>query len=152
MNRRDRERALLEGIRERPIGTQAGLAAELRRRGVAVTQATVSRDIKRMGLVKVSDPSGGYRYAAPGEQGPPPATAERLRSVFRDSVTGLAIGEAVLLVQTQVGRANTVAVAMDQARIAGIAGTVAGDDTILVVVRRASERAKVLAKLRALLP
>ncbi len=140
MNKAARERAIRAIVSGQPVGTQAELARELRRRGAAVTQATVSRDVKRLGLVKVADPTGAYRYAIPN--GTPAATSsseENLRNAFREFVTALAAGEAFFLVQTLPGRANAVAIAIDEARRRELAGTIAGDDTILVMVRKARD-------------
>ncbi len=153
MTRQERERAILEIVRSRPVATQAELVAELRRRGLRVTQATVSRDLKRMGLVKVAGPDGTYHYAPPDalRTTPPPAAWENLRAAFRAFVTEVDQGEAIVLVKTLSGRADAVAIAIDEARIPEIAGTVAGDDTILVVVRRVKDRPRVVRALRELL-
>ncbi|MCS7173375.1 MAG: arginine repressor [Armatimonadetes bacterium] len=153
MTRHQREQAILEIVRSRPVTTQRELVRALRQRGLRVTQATVSRDIKRLGLVKVAGPGGTYHYAPPDvlHALPPPAAQENLRSAFRAFVTEVDQGDAIVLVKTLSGRANAVAIALDEARIPEISGTVAGDDTILVVVRRASDRPRVIQMLRDLL-
>jgi transcriptional regulator of arginine metabolism len=153
VNRPSRERAILEIVADRPVATQEDLARELARRGVEVTQATVSRDVKRLGLVKVADPSGGYRYAVGnGVGGGAHASGEEnLRSAFREFVTGVDGGEAFFLVKTLPGRANAVGVAIDEARRPVIAGTIAGDDTILVIVRKARDRDRARRELEELL-
>jgi len=153
VNRPSRERAILEIVAERPVGTQEELARELARRGVDVTQATVSRDVKRLGLVKVSDAGGAYRYAvANGVGGGAHASGEEnLRSAFREFVTGVDGGEAFFLVKTLPGRANAVGVAIDEARRPVIAGTIAGDDTILVIVRKTRDRNRARRELEELL-
>ncbi|MDR5709582.1 MAG: arginine repressor [Armatimonadota bacterium] len=153
MTRQQRERAILEIVRSRPVTTQGELVRALRQLGLRVTQATVSRDIKRLGLVKVAGPDGTYHYAPPDalRTTPPPAARENLRGAFRAFVTEVDQGDAIVLVKTLSGRANAVAIALDEARIPEISGTVAGDDTILVVVRRAADRPKMVQLLRALL-
>jgi transcriptional regulator of arginine metabolism len=152
VNRPARERAILEIIASHPVGTQDELARELARRGVAVTQATVSRDVKRLGLVKVARADGGYRYAVNGVTGGSHASAdEHLRSAFRDFVTGLDSGEAFFVVKTLPGRANAVGIAIDEARRPEVAGTIAGDDTILVLVRKLSDRERSRQKFEKLL-
>jgi transcriptional regulator of arginine metabolism len=153
VNRPSRERAILEIVAERPVATQEELARELARRGVEVTQATVSRDVKRLGLVKVSDAGGAYRYAVGnGVGGGAHASGEEnLRSAFREFVTGVDGGEAFFLVKTLPGRANAVGVAIDEARRPVIAGTIAGDDTILVIVRKARDRDHARRELELLL-
>ena len=153
MNRAARERTIREIVTARPIGTQDELARELARRGVPVTQATVSRDVKRLGLVKTSNAAGAYRYAvANGFPAANPSTEENLRNAFREFVTSLEKGEAFFLVKTLPGRANAVGIAIDEARRPELAGTIAGDDTILVLVRRARDRERARRSLAALLP
>lgn len=152
MSREQRARAILEIVAARPVRRQVDLVQALRRRGFDATQATVSRDIKHLGLVKIPDRDGQYRYAAPhAQRGPAPKTEEKLRDAFQEFVTGLDTGEAVLLVKTLSGRANAVAVAIDEAQLPRVAGTVAGDDTIIVVVRTTRDRGDVLKTLQSLL-
>ncbi|MER3456874.1 MAG: arginine repressor [candidate division GAL15 bacterium] len=153
MNRAQRERLILEIISAQAVQTQQELVHALRRRGLRVTQATVSRDVKRLGLVKVPDAQGRYRYAPPEglREVTAPAAQEKLASAFREFVTGVDWGEGLVLVKTLSGRANAVAAAIDEARMPEIAGTVAGDDTIVVVVRRAGDREVVVRALGRLL-
>lgn len=153
MNRVARERTIREIVAAHPIGTQEELARALARRGVAVTQATVSRDVKRLGLVKTSNAQGSYRYAvANGAPTSNPSTEENLRNAFREFVTALENGEAFFLVKTLPGRANAVGIAIDEARRPELAGTIAGDDTILVLVRRARDRERARRSFEKLLP
>lgn len=152
MNRAARERTIREIVAAHPIGTQEKLARALARRGVAVTQATVSRDVRRLGLVKTSNAQGAYRYTvANGAPAANPSTEENLRNAFREFVTALENGEAFFLVKTLPGRANAVGIAIDEARRPELAGTLAGDDTILVLVRRARDRERARRSLAALL-
>lgn len=152
MNRAARERTIREIVAGQPIGTQEDLARALARRGVRVTQATVSRDVKRLGLVKLADATGAYRYAvANGTAASNPSTEENLRNAFREFVTAIENGEAFFLVKTLPGRANAVGIAIDEARRPDLAGTIAGDDTILVLVRRARDRERARKALTALL-
>jgi transcriptional regulator of arginine metabolism len=152
MNRTARERAILEIVASHPGATQEVLVRELGRRGAPVTQATVSRDVKRLGLVKVADREGAYRYAVANGASPgSPSSAENLRNAFREFVTGVDTGEAFFLVKTLPGRANAVGIAIDEARRPELAGTIAGDDTILVLVRRARDRDRARGALEKLL-
>ncbi|GBD29356.1 Arginine repressor [bacterium HR32] len=153
MNRARREQLILEICASQPVHTQEELVEALRRRGLRVTQATVSRDVKRLRLVKVPDPRGGYRYAPADRLAnlPVPAARAQLAAAFREFVTAVDSGDAVVVVKTRSGRANAVAAAIDEARIPEVVGTVAGDDTILVVVRRTSDRSRVLRQLQELL-
>ncbi len=133
MNRRDRQNALLELVGQRTLSTQAEVASALRETGFDVVQTTVSRDIADLGLVKVRAPSGRLVYAPPGT-----TDTDRLRAlgaaVRRYAMTAEAAGGLVVLV-TPSGYANALAQAIDEAGHPGIAGTVAGDNTILVVAR-----------------
>ena len=152
MNRTARERTILEIVATHPVATQDELARELSRRGADVTQATVSRDVKRLGLVKVAGREGAYRYALSNGTNPgTPSSEENLRNAFREFVTAVDAGEAFFLVKTLPGRANAVGIAIDEARRPEIAGTIAGDDTILVLVRRGRDRERARGALEKLL-
>jgi transcriptional regulator of arginine metabolism len=133
MNRRERQGAILELVRERTLSTQAEVAAALRETGYDVVQTTVSRDIAELGLVKVRAPSGRLVYAPPGG-----SDADRLRSLGsamrRYAVTVEAAGQLVV-VTTPSGYANALAQAMDEAAHPAVAGTLAGDNTIFVAAR-----------------
>jgi transcriptional regulator of arginine metabolism len=104
-----------------------------------------------LGLVKVADAKGAYRYAIANGVGPSPGSSEdNLRNAFREFVTGLDGGEAFFLVKTLPGRANAVGIAIDEARRSELAGTIAGDDTILVIVKRARDRDRARQELEQL--
>lgn len=149
---RDRDRRILEIVTRRPVTTQQELVAALRAAGIQVTQATVSRDIKRLRLVKVPAGDGTYRYQAPPTIQPSPAELEaRLRRAFSEYVTDVDEGSGLVVVKTTTGSAGAVAEALDEAAWPEIVGTVAGDNTILVVPRRAAHRAAILRRLRGLL-
>jgi transcriptional regulator of arginine metabolism len=130
MNRRERQGAILELVRERALSTQAEVASALREAGYEVVQTTVSRDIADLGLVKVRAPSGRLVYAPPGG-----SDGDRLRALGsamrRYAVTVEAAGQLVV-VTTPSGYANALAQAMDEASHPAIAGTIAGDNTIFV--------------------
>ncbi len=114
----ERQRAILELVRERRLRTQQGLAHALAERGFPATQATVSRDIQELGLVRTG---AGYRVA-------------RAVSVVSELVRSITPVEFLVVVHTPPGTANVVARAIDEASLEGIAGTVAGDDTVIVVL------------------
>ena len=128
-----RHQKILELINERVISTQYELAAALREEGFDITQGTVSRDVKVLGLVKVTR-EGKVRYAAPEPQ-PVPGGVARLARLFRDAVTAVDTSENLVVVKTLPGAAQQVASAIDHANWTEIVGTVGGDDTILVVAR-----------------
>lgn len=144
-----RQRQILEIIRQQPIGTQLELAEALRRAGFKVTQATVSRDIRELGLVK-STGSEGARYLAPGET-PPAPSDERLRRLFRDYVTDIDHNDSLIVIKILPGAAQGVASALDQARWPGIMGSVAGDDTIFMAARTREQVRRVVRTLTGFL-
>lgn len=149
----DRIRKIREIVRRAPIATQDELARALRREGILVTQATISRDIKRLGLIKVLDGTGRYRYALPGavaSDARPVNTAQRLQSVFDEFVAGVETALDLILVKTGPGGAPPVAQAIDDMRWPDVAGTIAGEDTILVVPRSRRAGRAVLTRLRDL--
>jgi transcriptional regulator of arginine metabolism len=133
MNRRERQGAILELVRERALSTQAEVASALRESGYDVVQTTVSRDIADLGLVKVRAPSGRLVYAPPGG-----SDGDRLRALGsamrRYAITVEAAGP-IVVVTTPSGYANALAQAVDEAAHASIAGTIAGDNTIFVATR-----------------
>jgi transcriptional regulator of arginine metabolism len=136
-----RQRAILELVRSRPIHTQDELVRELRRQNHAVTQATVSRDVRELGLHREPGPAGS-RYTVR------PALGVRGTQVLRDFITGTAGVQFMALVHTPPGTANLVAVALDEAAWPEIVGTVAGDDTVIIVCSDARARQRVEARLR----
>jgi transcriptional regulator of arginine metabolism len=133
MNRRERQTAILELVSERALSTQAEVAAALRGEGFDVVQTTVSRDIADLGLVKVRAPNGRLVYAPPGT-----TDTDRLRAlagaIRRYAIAAEAAGNLVVL-STPSGYANALAQAIDESGHPGIAGTLAGDNAILVVAR-----------------
>ena len=133
MNRRERQSAILDLVRERALSTQAEVASALKDTGFDVVQTTVSRDIADLGLVKVRAPSGRLVYASPGG-----TDGDRLRALGsamrRYAITVEAAGPLVVLM-TPSGYANALAQAMDEAGHPAIAGTIAGDNTIFVAAR-----------------
>lgn len=149
---RSRERKILELLAGAPIGTQSQLVRVLRVAGLRVSQATVSRDIKRLGLVKVPAQNGRARYLPPAKAAAlSPDAAGRLARAFREYAMEVDEGSGLLLIKTTTGSADTVAEAIDEMRWSEVAGTVAGDNTIIVVPRRPADRAPLRRRLGALL-
>lgn len=136
-----RHQYILSIIKEHVIETQEELVEALRALGLQVTQATVSRDIKELRLAKVATADGRYRYALP----PQPAeggqeAVQRAQRAFDDYVLGIDFSGNLLLIKTLPGSAMVVAACIDALGIDGILGTVAGDDSILVVTRDPERR------------
>lgn len=132
------------------IETQEELAEALRKDGIEITQATVSRDIKELMLIKVPTGDGRYRYAFPPDQNLTFSQA-RMERTFQDSVVSMDVSENLIVLRTMPGTAQAVAYNIDYVRWPEILGTVAGDDTILIVVKSTSLVEKVMDKFRALL-
>ena len=131
MNRPERHAAILRLVRERPISTQTELAEALRSAGHDVVQTTVSRDVHELGLIKVRHESGRLVYAFPEDVGPGEEVSEALA---RWALTIEPSGQLVV-VTTPYGYASALAQAIDVARHPHIAGTVAGENTVMLVAR-----------------
>ncbi|HSC58534.1 MAG TPA: arginine repressor [Gemmatimonadales bacterium] len=142
-----RHALILRVISEERIENQDRLRSALARHGVDVTQATLSRDLRELGLVKLSDPAGGGFYARPEDSTPRPPL-EKLLPALLLSVDG--VGPLVVL-KTAAGAAGAVTAALDQAGWEDVIGTIAGDDTILVVTRSERARMGVAERLKAII-
>ena len=129
-----RQRAILSLVARERLGSQEEIRARLLELGLEATQSTISRDVEDLGLARVHDPLG-LRYVVPGHpEASPPATL--LRHALNEFAVSFARGAGELLViRTPPGAANALGEALDRAALPQIAGTVAGDDTILVVPR-----------------
>jgi transcriptional regulator of arginine metabolism len=139
-----RQRAIRDLVEQRPIRTQAELAAALRERGFRTTQATISRDVAELGLVKAGR-GGTSAYAVPARLREAEASGEeRLRRLFRDLPVEIREAGLLLVLKTLPGSAHPIAAALDRARWPEIVGSIAGDDTVFVACgdRAALQRAK----------
>ena len=125
---------IVEIIKEKNICTQDELVHELLKRGFKVTQATISRDIKELGLIKVPSTNGISHYIAPGET-INLKSDDRIKRLFKSSVVSINSSENLVIIKTLPGEAQGVASAIDNAEWPEIIGTVAGDDTILTVIK-----------------
>jgi transcriptional regulator of arginine metabolism len=142
-----RHRAIRDLVAQRPIRTQQELAAALREQGFRTTQATVSRDVAELGLVKAAR-EGTQAYALPRRLVEAETSGEdRLRALVRDLPIELREAGLLLIIRTLPGSAHAIAAALDRARWPEVAGSIAGDDTVFVACpdRRALKR--VLARL-----
>ena len=129
-----RHEKILEIINEKPITTQEELVEELNRVGFKVTQATVSRDIKELRLVKELSPSGRYRYA-PASHDETGEHSERLRKIFKESVVSCDTAMNIIVIKTLPGLAMAASSALDGMDIPALVGSVAGDDTAFLAMR-----------------
>jgi transcriptional regulator of arginine metabolism len=140
----ERQRLIGSLVARRRIGTQGELLDELARADCRVTQATVSRDIRELGLQKVRDPLGRPRYAAP-QRGRAADPQEALTAVLEQFGQRATAAENVVVVQSELGSAPAIARALDRVEHPLVVGTLAGDDTCLVIARKAGD-ARALAR------
>lgn len=128
-----RQSAILEIIAERDIETQHQLLQALAERGVKSTQATLSRDIKDMRLVKELGPNGNYRYVA--ARADTENFDERLRKIFKESVISYDVAQNLVVIKTLPGLGPGACSAIDSMNIHGLVGSLAGDDTLFLAMR-----------------
>lgn len=145
----DRRSKILEIISSKNIETQEELGSELRRAGFKVTQATVSRDIKNLNLIKIIDSDGKYKYV-PGS-GKDIEEITRLSSLLRHTINSIENIDKMIIIKTISASANTAAEAIDSLGIPDIAGTIAGDNTIFMMTRSSSKALEIKEKLTELL-
>lgn len=131
MNKSFRQGQICKLVGTRPVHTQQELARQLKSAGIAATQVTLSRDIRELGLVKTSE---GYRRLA---SAPASAAGPSFASIIREFLVDVRQAEQILVVRTPPGGAQSVARALDQEAWPEIAGTIAGDDTVMVVAPNA---------------
>ena len=141
-----RLRTIADLIRSEPLASQEELAERLGSVGYAVTQATVSRDLDRLGAIKVRR-DGQLAYALPGQTAEAPAPM--LTAVLRDWVRSVETAATLVVIKTPPGSAHLVGVVLDQAAMPEIVGTICGDDTIFAASRSAAEAEALAAKLRS---
>lgn len=127
-----RQKKILEIIAEKEVETQNQLIDELKNAGVPSTQATVSRDIKELRLVKELTTHGTYRYSLPPEE--IGDHAERLKKIFRECVTSYTCAQNLVVLKTLPGLASAACSAIDKMDIEKVAGTIAGDDTAFIAM------------------
>lgn len=127
-----RQSQILDVVDKVPVASQEALREHLEGRGIQVTQATLSRDLKQLGLVKRA---GDGAYVRPGADQGGAAMGEQMKKAVAALVRSFERVDTHIVVRTDPGQANGLAVLMDRSRLAEVAGTLAGDDTILLVCR-----------------
>ena len=130
----ERQKKILEIITRENIETQHQLIEALAREGVRSTQATLSRDIRDMHLVKEQGPDGGYRYSASGKESVLDHDV-RLRKIFRESVVNYAVAQNLIVIKTLPGLADAACSTLDSMDIPNLVGSIAGDDTAFVAMK-----------------
>ena len=143
----ERQEKILAIIAASAIETQEQLIDSLRKEGISCTQATISRDIKQLRIIKELGPDGVYRYAT----APKPAEhtfSAKLNLIFRQCITSVDYAQNMIVVKTMPGLANGAASAIDKLNIPEMLGTLAGDDTCFVVLKDTQAAAELCAEIR----
>ena len=144
-----RQVAILDIIEKQEIETQEELASALNARVIRVTQATVSRDIKELRLLKVLTPSGKYKYAT-GDQADNNLT-DRFIRMLAESLLSVSSANNLIVVKTLSGSANVAAEALDSMHWPEVLGTLAGDNTVLLIIRSNEETITVTSRIREMM-
>lgn len=141
-----RQSKMLELIHKNEIETQEELLAYLLKEGFAVTQATVSRDIRELKLTKIATSAGKQKYAVLNET--TTDLSEKYVRVLKDGYISMDMAQNILVIKTVSGMANAVCAAIDAMNIHEIVGTIAGDDTIMCAIRTTEDTVAIMKKLR----
>ncbi len=146
--RYSRQNMVLELIENNEIETQEKLCKLLREAGYNVTQATVSRDIKELQLVKALSSNGKYKYVQNKDEGP---INNRFVKIFKETITSVSSAGNLVVIKTLSGCGSAAAEAIDSLGISNIVGSVAGDNTILIVVDDTKNVPEIVEKFKELL-
>ena len=133
-NKNSRQKMIQKIIEKEEISTQFELAERLKKQGFNVTQATVSRDIKEIGLIKIPIEGNLSKYSMPVNMSVG-NIAERMRRMFMDNAVSVNSAENIIIIKTLPGTAQGLAACLDQSSWPEIIGTIAGDDTILLIIK-----------------
>ncbi len=145
-----RQAKIVEIISNANVETQEQLLQALTDQGFSSTQATISRDIKELRIVKELTSLGTYRYCVP-EKDAPPALSDRLNNIFRECVISVDYAENLVVIHTLPGMANAAGSALDAMRSGAVLGTLAGDDTVVIVMREGHAAAAFSGEIKAVI-
>ena len=145
-----RQAEILAIIQEHDVETQDQLLAKLRERGVKSTQATISRDIKELHLVKELTGSGTYRYAV-SQKNTSLNVAGRLNTIFRESVTSFDSAQNIVVLKSMPGLASAACSAIDGMHLPNVVGSLAGDDTSILIMRTTRDAEELCAEITKML-
>ena len=146
----DRQNVIMEIITKQDIETQNHLLEALAARGVKSTQATLSRDIRDMRLIKELGPNGNYRYVMAASQDSTDLDA-RLKKIFKECVLSYDLAQNILVIKTLPGLAQAAGSTLDGMDIPGLVGTIAGDDTAFLALKDPDAAVKLYHELEQLL-
>lgn len=148
MSKKERLNAILDIISKNEIDTQEELTSALNSQGFNVSQATVSRDINELNIIKVSGISKKYKYTAAKTQ--LKKVPDKIVNLFKQVTTSITEANNLIVIKTLSGNAGTAAMAIDELHIPQIIGTIAGDDTLLIVAKNNSDAEIILKNFRTL--
>ncbi len=149
MTKKERQNILLELIGKYEIDTQEELTEKLNERNIAVTQATVSRDINELNLVKVAGKVKKYKYARVEIESD--ALSEKDINLFREITASVTCANNLIVVKTLVGNANAAGMIVDKINIPQVLGSIAGDDTLLIVTKSNRDAEIMLKRLKEMM-
>ena len=145
-----RQAKIMEIISNRNVETQEQLLALLQDEGFRATQATISRDIKELRIIKELTSFGTYRYTTAARE-VPSTFSGRLNTIFRECVTSFDYAQNIIVIHTLPGLANAAASALDAMNMSVVLGTLAGDDTVMVVMRDTNSAAAFCGEIKSLM-
>ena len=144
-----RQEEIIDIITRQEVETQEQLLDLLKSRGITTTQATVSRDIKQLHLIKELTPSGVYKYA-PSQSRASAGLSGRLNAIFKEGVISFDVAKNLVVLKTMPGLANAAAAAIDSMDIPEMVGSLAGDDTVLLIMRTNEDAADFCRELQTM--
>jgi transcriptional regulator of arginine metabolism len=150
LGRTQRQHRILRVLQDQPVSSQAQLVQLLEAEGIVATQATVSRDLEDLGAVKVQIPGGSMAYAIPEMNRESTRSNDHLKRLLGEFVVEVAFSGNLVVLRTPPGSAHVVASAIDRSSMPDTLGTVAGDDTVLVVCTESVSGAEIAARFGAL--
>ena len=145
-----RQAKIMEIISKTNVETQEQLLKALQEAGFSSTQATISRDIKELRIVKELTSFGTYRYSV-GSKEVPSAFSDRLNTIFRECITSIDYAENIIVIHTLPGLANAAGSALDAMKMSVVLGTLAGDDTVMIVMRDANSAAAFCGEIKSII-
>lgn len=146
-----RQAEILRIIADQNVETQEQILDNLRKSGIRATQATISRDIKELNLVKQPADSGSYRYVVASAKPAPRAFAGRLQNIFKEGVISCDTAQNIVVVKTMPGLAPAAGAALDGMEIEGLVGSLAGDDTAILIMRTVQLAEELCAEIESML-
>lgn len=144
-----RHSKIIDLINQYDIETQEELAAKLQEAGFAVTQATVSRDIRELKLMKIAKPDGGSRYTVMGSRDS--QNSEKYIRVLKDAFVSMEMAQNILVIKTVSGMANAAGAALDNMNYSEVVGCIAGDDTIACINRSTDDTIILMDKIKKII-